>query len=49
MIHRYFLEGQDAYRTDPKSESPYNVGSEPHRSWTAGYNDAWYAESEFSK
>lgn len=46
MIHSYFVEGREAYKTNPDAESKYPVESEAHRSWIAGFNHEWWLDRE---
>lgn len=48
MIHSYFVKGREAYRAyrDGTGDDvcPYMEGSEPRRSWNAGWDHEWFAD-----
>jgi hypothetical protein len=46
MIHKYFVEGREAFRDSGQRDfpCPYAEGSEPRRSWIAGWDHEWFEQ-----
>lgn len=46
MIMSYFYEGRKAFQQGLQpDDNPYPSEGEAHKSWEAGYDDGWYADT----